>query len=65
MVPFLFVFCICFLAFMCNAVCDMKTSNISFLACFVTSLAKEIMFLAALVCLSVCLFVDNNLNVLG
>ena len=34
MVPLVFVFSICYLAFMCNAVCDMETSIISFLTCF-------------------------------
>ena len=34
MVPLLFVFCICYLAFTCNAVCDIETSIISFLTCF-------------------------------
>ena len=34
MVPLLFVFSICYLAFMCNTECDMETSIISFLTCF-------------------------------
>ena len=31
MIPILFVFSICYLAFMCNTVCDMETNSISFL----------------------------------
>ena len=33
------------------------THSCSVIMCFITSLAKEIIFLVALVCLSVCLFV--------
>ena len=43
---------VCFASFTCVTVCER-----SILFCLVTSLAKEVMFLAALVSLSVCLFV--------
>ena len=41
MVPLFFVFSICYLAFMCNAVCDMESSIISFLTCFDFELNEE------------------------